>query len=540
MRADPLPSLSGSSARALGAYYTPGPAARLLAAFALRSNGDRILEPSMGEGVFLDALAERSHRLGLEPDVWGVELAADTHAATVARGAIDPRRALRGDFLVVVPFPVDAVVGNPPYVRLRHLPAAQSRLALDAAAAALGTAMDPSGSLWMPFVLHATRFLRRGGRLALVLPYEATYVRYARPLWRHLGAHFDELAVTRVQDRIFPDVFQEVVLLTASGYGGSTPHVTFRAFRRESDLSGGRALADVPVDIDGVVAGERAFVSALLPPGAAELLTALAQRTVPARDLARWRIGYVCGDKGFFHPDEETRNAYDLPGVSLRSALASGRAVRGSGLRTSAVPAGSAQQLFLPPGDAGSLTEGERRYVAAGEAAGVAGRYKCRARTPWYVTPGVQIPDVVLPVFSERPVMMVNDAGLVASNSLLCGYLRQGTPDALVAAWFTSLTVLQLELQVHALGGGVMVVVPREAGNLRLPRVAAPAGLAERLHRLLVAERVDEAFAAGDVPVLGDQLGLCPVDVDVLRAAAAALAAWRDPRVTAQGAAPDQ
>ena len=55
--------------------------------------------------------------------------------------------------------------------------------------------MDPSGSLWMPFLLHAMRFLSIGGRLSFVLPYEFTYVRYARPLWGMLRDKFGSLRV---------------------------------------------------------------------------------------------------------------------------------------------------------------------------------------------------------------------------------------------------------------------------------------------------------------------------------------------------------
>src|SRR5690349_24006721 len=44
----------------------------------------------------------------------------------------------------------------------------------------------------------------------------------------------------------------------------------------------------------------------------------------------------------------------------------------------------------------------------------------------------------------------------VASNSLLCGYLRPGVDTAgFAAGWYTSLTLLHAELEVHSLGGGV-------------------------------------------------------------------------------------
>jgi hypothetical protein len=381
----------------------------------------------------------------------------------------------------------------------------------------------------MPFVLHATRFLTEGGRLALVLPYELTYVRYARPLWHYLGSRFSGVRIVRCHERMFPDILQEVVLLMADGFGGSTTEIGFEAYETVADLVGGRPKVRSAVPLLGVLAGRREFVAALVPEPAQSLLRGHLERsTVPASELVTFKIGYVCGDKPFFHPDAATAARYGVPERSLRRALTSARQLRATGLRTSAVPEAATQRLFLPPASPADLTAGERAYIAAGEAQGVPGRYKCRVRRPWYVTPYVRVPEIVVPVFTERPALMINDGRLIASNSLLCGYLRRGTPIALAAAWFTSLTLLQLELQIHSLGGGLMVIVPREASAVRLPVVrAVDSPHLDRVHRLLVADDADAAFAAGDEPVLHGTLGLSPDQVDSLREATRTLAHWR-------------
>ena len=526
---DPLPTLAASSHRALGAYYTPSVAVETLVRWTLRRPGDRVLEPSMGDGAFLAGLAQESDGRGLDAQLWGVEMAADTFAATVRTGLVEPQRAIRRDFLDVDPFEVDAVIGNPPYVRLRHLPQSEAQRALRGAESLLGEPMDPSGSVWMPFVLHTTQFLARGGRLAFVLPFDLTYVRYARPLWRYLGQHFGSLRVARVHERMFPELLQEVVLLLADDFGGQTEHVTFEAFRTLAHLATGATGVRADLALQQVVAGDRVFLEALMPAAARSVLHgALAHRFVPARALVTFNVGYVCGDKRFFHPDAATVDRHALPASSLRPTLTSSRQLTAGGVRTSSLAPDRQDLLFLPSADR-SLTEGEQEYVELGGHRGVPERYKCRIREPWYVTPGVKVPDVVVPVFTERPVLLVNDGGMVASNSLLCGYLRAGTAGALACAWYTSFTLLQLELEVHALGGGVMVLVPREAGNVRLPRLDGSLGHPhlENIHRALVAGDTNTAFAAGDVPVLQRSVGLMAADVDAVRAAAAELAWWR-------------
>jgi len=527
-------TLAAAGTRALGAYYTPSLAARYMARWALPAGTARVLEPSMGDGSFLAAVREEANRRALRAECWGVELALDTFTAAVSEGLVERERAILSDFLAVPAFPVDVVIGNPPYVRLRHLPKTQAARALLIAETSMGRAMDPSGSVWMPFVLHATDFLAPGGKLALVLPYDLTYVRYARPLWNFLGEHFGDLRLVRVHERIFPDILQDVVLLFASGKGKLTDRVRFEAYASTRDLLVGKSVARSTIPISRITNGQRPFLEALLPPELQELLRGkLAASTVQARELASLNIGYVTGDKTFFHPSPQTIREFGIPASSLRPAATSGRSLRGVGVRSSGAGMPADDRLFLPPAEGGSLSAGELKYVESGHRAGVADRYKCRVRDPWYVTPGVRVPDLLIPVFTERPVVVINDARLVASNSLLCGYLRRGEATAFAQAWYTSLTLLQVELEVHALGGGVMVLVPQEAGNIRLPRVrsAQPAHLG-RLDALIAKGSVAEAFRSGDRPVLQEQCHLSGTELELIQHGRDTLAWWRSKRST--------
>jgi hypothetical protein len=514
--------------RALGAYYTPDLAADVMADWLLRDGGGRVLEPSMGDGVFLQAISRAAARRSrADIDLFGVELSGQAFAQAVDRGLLPRAGAIHADFLGVEPIPCDGVIGNPPYVRLRHLPDAQARTARAAAEAVLGAPMDPAGSVWMPFVLHATRFLCRGGRLAFVLPHDLTYVRYARPLWGFLAEQFGSLAVIRVRERLFEGLLQEVVVLLADDYGGATDDVDFRAFATRADFAQDRPSTTATIPVADVLAGDRPFIEALLPPALRHLLrTTVDRMTVPARDLARFNIGYVSGDKRFFQPDAATVRDYALPDSSLRPAATSTRQLKGAGVFTSGLPSERRRWLFAPAGE--GLSESERRYVEAGKAGGVSDRYKCRIRRPWWKVPGLKVPDVLVSVFSERPAMVLNDAGLLASNSLLCGYAHRGVDArALVAAWYTPLTALQVELNVHALGGGVFVLVPNELGRVRLPRIEGRDGDLKALDEAVRSGDMRLAAAWGSEMVLRRRLGLTPGDIELIEAGGDALRSWR-------------
>ena len=142
----------------------------------------------------------------------------------------------------------------------------------------------------------------------------------------------------------------------------------------------------------------------------------------------------------------------------------------------------------------------------------------------------MKTPDVVVPVFADRPQLFVNDEALVASNSMLCGYLRKGTAGGLAAAWYTSLTLLQVELNVHSLGGGVIVFVPQETGAVRLPKgIENGTHLAEVDAALRLGD-LDAAYRAGDLPVLGNLVGLSPAEVELVEDGVRALRHWRTSR----------
>lgn len=500
--ANKIKVLSESATRRLtGVYYTPSSAADFMADWIVRHDSEHILEPSFGEGIFLQSVSASNERRGFSRvRLTGVEI--DETAMRQAQGNLVGLELdlCCADFLSVAPYPVQGVIGNPPYVRLRNLPDDQKERAVDVAGTVMGCPMEPSGSVWMPFALHAMRFLTVGGRMALVLPYELTYVRYARPLWDTLRDRFGSLQVLRTHERLFPDILQDVVILLADDYGARTQSVQYQAFERVADLLAGRSLVDERISVEDLLRGQRPFVEALLGPDLRQLLRGRVAATVPTRDLVTFNIGYVTGDKNFFHPKPEVMREYCLPEASLHPALTSTRGLKRVGLGTSSLKSKEMERLFLPGDD--PLTAGERRYIKWGEENGVSGRYKCQVREPWYGVPGVRVPDLILSVFSERPVLLVNDA-----------------------RWYTSLTLLQCELEVHALGGGVMVLIPGEVGNIRLPRQVIAQG--DYLDRQLKQGKTAEAYQSGDRRVLMDQLGFSEADIQLIRHGMEVLAHWR-------------
>lgn len=517
-----------SSEKANGRYFTPSAAAEFMARWAMRASGDRILEPSAGDGQFLLAVKKVSEARGWSaPDLYACELDENVAAKAASTNAVESDKVFIGDFLALEGLPkFDVVIGNPPYVRVRELDSRLKASALAAYGNSVGRKLDPAASVWVPFVTQATKHLRDGGRLAFVLPYDFTYVRYARPLWDFLGSSFGRLTVVRCRERIFRDIGQDVVILLAEEKGASTSVVGFEALDNSIELEalsvsmdeGARSPARRELVLENIVGGAREFTCALLPDETTDALSLLESYSTVALERVKFNIGYVSGNKGFFNPTAEVISRFGLPESSLWPTVRTSRELAGCGLRTNDSEAVS--KLWLP---SEKLAESEEQYVAFGEKNGVDMAYKCRIRNPWYRVPGVRVPDVILTGMSDCPRLYWNDAKWTVSNSVLSGHLREGeSPENFLRSWYTPLTLLSAEMQIHSLGGGVMIAVPSEADNLRIlqSKYSAPGELS-RVDAALRAKEPDAAYRVGSEAIkkLGGREAVNAIDegIEVLR-----------------------
>ena len=66
--------------------------------------------------------------------------------------------------------------------------------------------------------MHAASFLAVGGRMGLVLPAELLSVNYAASVREFLLRRFERVRLILFDERVFPGVQEEVVLLLADGH----------------------------------------------------------------------------------------------------------------------------------------------------------------------------------------------------------------------------------------------------------------------------------------------------------------------------------
>jgi adenine-specific DNA-methyltransferase len=532
--------------KARGAFFTPVEVCRYLAKWAIRTPGDAVLEPSCGEAAFLLAAAERMSGLGPGPGLLhGVDVhpASAHEARRILAGTGHPTQIEEADFFTLSPSPrFDAVIGNPPFVRYQDFTGAARALSREAALQA-GVNLTRLASSWAAFAVHSALFLKPGGRLALVLPAELLSVNYAAEVRRFLLRRFGQVRLVLFDERIFPGVQEEVVLVLAEGSGG-TENFELQQVRGVAELvgrAGGAVSSWRPVTDDGK------WTSALLPGPARDVVAAVAEHP-GAATLRTWgetTLGAVTGNNRYFaiSPQQVTAAGLVLEQDLVRLSPPGSRHLRGLGLTTQdwteLGEAGRATWLFRPSGEPSAAG---REYIAAGERIGVPTAYKCRIRSPWWRVPLVPTADLLLTCMNaDTPRISTNRAEVRHLNSVHGVYLRPDLrglgADLLPLACLNSFTLLGAETVGRAYGGGLLKIEPREADRLPVPSPK----VVESLHSELdsVRSAVADALTAGqlltavalvDDVVLGPGLGLSGAQVSTIRDARRLLAGRRAAR----------
>ena len=535
-----VPSPADHGARkSRGAFFTPPAIATFLADWAIRRPTDTVFEPSCGEAVFLTAAARRLHALGaatIPPDrLQGIDIdpASVTTAIAVLAEYGVTARLVAGDFFDAAPnHQFAAVIGNPPYIRYQAFAGAARAKAMNAALAQ-GVRLSALSSSWAPFLVHATSFLAPDGRLALVLPAELLAVNYAAPIRRFLMQRFARVRLVLFEERVFPGVLADVVLLLAEGCG-PTAHCELHQAQNLDSLNAPECMTWTPDHTAGH------WVTGLLPANTASLYTALAKsdRFSALRDWGDTYLGMVTGNNRYFTLTAARVKALGLaPGDFVRLSPPGSRHLRGFSFTSHAwhhmARTGARAYLFAP--NPPKLSNAALRYIAAGENADVHAAYKCRVRSPWWKVPHVATPDAFLTYLNhETPRIVANRARVLFLNSVhglvFPPARRRIAMDLLPVALLNSMTLLGAELVGRAYGGGLLKLEPKEATRLPLPSFDALCAAAPNLRRLrsslarhLRNGRLADAVTAVDEALLHNAMKLRQDHIEQLRAARLAL-----------------
>lgn len=452
------------SRKETGAYYTPTEVAASLVKWAVSKSSDRMLDPSCGDGRFLSF-----HRLSA-----GVEQDPEALKAAMVRA---PWSMIHeGEFFnwaKETKERFDCTAGNPPFIRYQLFTGEVRKKALSLCAR-LGVKISSLSSSWAPFLVGAASLLKRGGRMAFVVPAEIGHAPYAIPLLEYLARNFSVVQLIAVRKKIFPELSEDCWLLYAEGFGEKTDH--FRLTVRESFTYSPIPPSDyMDVPISDWRQWNCRIRPFLMPNRIQRLYRRLADALGATRlgRVSRVSIGYVSGGNDFFHLRPSSAEKAGIPKEFLHPAVRKNAKLNGKAITHSTVQSWIERDepvLLLRIQKGYELPPSVDRYLQGPEAMRVKETYKCRNRDPWYVIPDVHVPHAFLSYMSGKgPVLVANPAGCVCTNSVHAVIVKPPfSIESLQERWNTPLTRLSCEVEGHPLGGGILKIEPGEAANVVL------------------------------------------------------------------------
>lgn len=552
-----LPGDSIELRKARGAFFTPAAIAEHMAAYAIGGNAEaKILDPTCGEAVFLLSAGEQLKAMGresedLDEQLYGIDLHESSlkEAMRLLEAQDLDAHLIASDFFAVnspgmagAPLPhMDAVVGNPPFVRYQEHTGKSRKLSV-AAALRQGVRLNGLASSWAASLVHAASFLKSDGRIAMVLPAELLTVGYAEPIRTWLRRRFAEVHLVMFEDLQFDDALEKVVILMAEGSGGCE---SFSLYHVESteDLSSWSTSAGLSI----TPPEEGKWTDLLLPADQRTLFKSVeSEHFVRLSSYGTSELGSVTGANKFFTMSEATRLEYDLREDQLLKISPPGtRHLKGltfTSRQWDALREGGERVWMLRPSP-DDRSPGLERYKALGESLAVNEAYKCQVRKQWWVPPAVSAPDMFFTYMSHRyPRLISNTAKATFVNSMHGVRLKDDVPKetraALPLLCLNSVTMIGAEVHGRSYGGGILKMEPREAARLPLPspEVMATAWtelkpIKDALDRKLKLGQWSEVVKRVDAAVLGASCQLSDTDVASLLKTARSLRARRLGRV---------
>ncbi|MGE0132439.1 MAG: N-6 DNA methylase [Blastocatellales bacterium] len=525
----------------LAAFYTPQTVAQILTDWALTDPYDTVLDPSYGGCAFLNAAQTTLFKRGsLKPEqqIYGADIDPDAQVYLqdlLAAGATE-QQFIGEDFfkLDINSFgghPFSAVVGNPPYLRYHSIPAAlQEQAALRLRDA--GMAISGRASYWGYFLLYSTRFLRPGGRLAMLLPGAILHTDYAAQVRNHLTNRFEQVSIYLLQERIFDGTQEESVIVCAEGAGRPNQSVRVGSVSSVNELAS--ALGDVQSQTlvpDGQ-SGDGGWLRSLLDERTSQLYDELmaGNDVIRLGDWVGTRIGVVTGNNNYFIMSDRAREARGIPEkyfltVIKRPAYVAGLVATERDLQA-LKQQGKDCLLLYPPAGLSRTTKALREYLELGEEKGVSAAWKCSVRDPWYVVPHADAPEAFMPVMAASwPRLIVNRSDSTCTNNILKLSWKDRRPTLdwtrLALGTLSTLCQLSAELVGRSYGGGVLKLEPRELAQLAVPLIppSVTKSLARRVDAFLRQNRTAEATEAVDAVLMSANAQFTSKTLEQLRAA---------------------
>lgn len=473
-----------SSAQKLrGGYYTPDVLADFIVKQVDIKDDLNILEPSCGDGVFIDSIKK------LIPDkkiksLKAIEIIKEEADKIINMSLGEKFHIFNEDFFNYYHNnkgeKYNLIMGNPPYIRYQYLTKEQREIQAEILK---NNKMKPNKLInsWVCFLVACVELLANKGMLGFVIPAELLQVAYAEELRQYLSNNLAKITLVTFKELVFPDIEQEVIVFIGKkdeSVDVSSAKISVVEFNNFEDMKRHELLNNI--EYQPIEHSQEKWTKYFLDAQENELIRQLRidNRFYTFDDIATVNVGITTGNNKYFSVDKETVKKYNLNDVVLpligRSAHAHGIYFTKEDWQKN-IDKGSRAYLIYFPEDIEfkNYPELHKRYVIEGEKRGENKGYKCRIRNKWYIIPSVWVPDAFfLRRNNKFPKFVLNTIDAVSTDTMHRIKFNEGIDkNNVLLSYYNSITFAFTEINGRSYGGGVLEILPREVGAIILPKI---------------------------------------------------------------------
>lgn len=512
-----------------GGYYTPEKISEFIATWAIRTVNDEILEPSCGDGSFLNAVVNKMQNMGaskqqIKKRITGIEL-DDFEAKKASQYGAE---VIQSDYFTYYKNFIDGkkkfdvIVGNPPFIRYQNFSDEYRKIAF--------ALMDKHGfhpnrltNIWLPFLVLACKALKPNGRVGMVIPAELFQVDYAAEARLFLSTYFDNLTLVTFKKLVFDDIQQEIILLLGERKSEKQGIRVVELDDLESLIAPEQSCLEV-AEVKKLDHSKDKWVKYYLSSEEMNLLSSLNnfEQITNATELYDVNVGLVSGENTFFAINQNTVDAFDLKD-SVVPIISRTDQIKGLELTEQDyenLVKAQKKVYFFEPGNLPfeELTDSQQKYIRWGEKQGYNKNYKCRIRPNWYHVSYTWRADAFLVRQANLyPKMVLNNKKALVTDTLHKVRFREGIDGRTVVGAFLNVYTLALsETLGRSYGGGVLTFEPGEMRKMRIPMRFAERLDLDQIDRWQRRGEMDQILNYTDDILLRQGLGLSDYEIDLL------------------------
>lgn len=503
-----------------GGFYTPEPIAAFILKWGASGRNDfDILEPSCGDGVFLEQLNIGGYQFN---SLTAIEF-DEVEAQKAANIELENANVINTDFHLYCNETVqrfDLVVGNPPYIRFQYFNEEQQTHA-SAIFKKAGLKYSKLTNAWVSFVVGSSLLLKECGKIGFVIPAELLQVSYAQQLREFLAHFYNKINIISFEKLVFPDIQQEVVLLLCEKNHTESHLIEHLELRDASEL--------VSLDVQRLQSPSKKidfksnkWTYYFLDQEEIDFLENIAaKRNIPTiGSYANVEVGITTGANDYFTVPISTVEDYNLNKFAKPMV---GRSVQVSSVifseedwKENSIRNAKAQLLVFPPKAEALKHKGASSYIDYGESIKINKGYKTGIREDWYVIPSIKLSDAF---FIRRnnlyPRLIINEAGAYTTDTMHRVFMKPDTNiNAFASSYYNSLSLAFSEVTGRSHGGGVLELMPSEAERILLPYNEANAELLGVIDEMLRKKvGIEEILKITNEKILKEGYGLTKKEI---------------------------